>query len=86
MAATNGRGTMDSTPAAGVKRASYDWRACALSLVAAMAAAVPAGLLVTRLVGSTLFLTVVVTLVGTVVARWTYGRVARPGARPMDAD
>jgi hypothetical protein len=67
-------------------RTRYDWRACGASLVAAMAAAVPAGLLVTQVVGSTLFLTVVVTLVGTAVARWTYARVARPGARPMDAE
>jgi hypothetical protein len=38
---------------------------------------------VTRL-GSTLVLTVVVTLVGTAVARWAYAKVARPDARPID--
>jgi hypothetical protein len=41
-------------------------------------------LAVTRLVGSTMFLVVVVTLVGTVVSRWTYARAARAGARPID--
>jgi hypothetical protein len=35
-------------------------------------------------VGSTLLLTVVVTLAGTGVARWTYARVAKRGSRPID--
>jgi hypothetical protein len=62
----------------------YDWKACAIALVAAFAVAVPAGLIVTRIVGSTMFLIVVVTLVGTGVSRWTYARVAKPGSRPID--
>jgi hypothetical protein len=49
-----------------------------------LAAAVPAGLAVTRIIGSTMFLVVVVTLVGTGVSRWAYARVARPGSRPID--
>ena len=65
-------------------RARYDWRACAISVVAGLAVAVPSGLAVTRLIGSGIFLTVVVTLVGTVVTRWVYARVARRGARTID--
>jgi hypothetical protein len=44
----------------------------------------PAALLVTRIVGSMMFLVVIVTLVGTGVSRWTYARVAKPGSRPID--
>ena len=65
-------------------RKQYDWRACAISLVVAFAVAVPAGLAVTRIVGSTMFLVVVVTLVGTGVSRWTYAQVAKRGSRPID--
>ena len=65
-------------------RQRYDWKACAIALVAAFAVAVPAGLAVTRIVGSTMFLVVVVTLVGTGVSRWTYARVAKAGSRPID--
>ena len=65
-------------------RARYDWRACAISVVVGLAMAVASGLAVTRLVGSSLFLTVVVTLVATVVTQWTYARVARRGARSID--
>jgi hypothetical protein len=65
-------------------RKRYDWKACAISLVAAFAVAVPAALLVTRIVGSMMFLVVIVTLVGTGVSRWTYARVAKPGSRPID--
>ena len=72
----------DSVPT----RAGYDWRACLISVVVGLAAAIPAGLAVTRLVGSSLFLTLVVTVVGTGVTRWTYARVARRGARPVDDD
>jgi hypothetical protein len=54
--------------------------------VAAFAAAVPAGFLAARLTGSTMLLTVVVTGVGTLVSRWTYVRVARPGARLLPDD
>ena len=67
-------------------RKRYDWKACAIALAAAFAAAVPAGLIVTRIVGSAMFLTVVVTLVGTAVSRWTYARVAKSGARPLPDD
>jgi hypothetical protein len=74
------------TAPAGDVRARYDWRACAIGLVAAFAAAVPAGFLAARLTGSTMLLTVVVTGVGTVVSRWTYVRVARPGARLLPDD
>jgi len=62
-------------------RAKYDWKACGISIVAGLAAAVPASLLVTRLADSTLLLTTVMTVVGTVVSHWVYARVARPGAR-----
>ena len=55
-----------------------------IALAAGFAVAVPAGLAVTRLVGSTMFLVVVVTLVGTGVSRWTYARVAKRGSRPID--
>ena len=65
-------------------RSRYDWSACLLALIAGFAVAVPAGLLVTRIVGSAIFLTVVVTLVGTGVSRWTYARVAKRGSRPID--
>jgi len=65
-------------------RKQYDWKACAIALVAGFAIAVPAGLAVTRIIGSTMFLVVVVTLVGTGVSRWTYARVARRGSRPID--
>ena len=71
-------------PIATPSRARYDWRACAIAVVVGLGAAVPAGLLTTRLVGSSLFLTVVVTLVGTGVSRWVYGRVARRGSRAID--
>lgn len=67
-------------------RGRYDWTACLISLVVAFAVAVPAALAVTRLVGSTMFLVVVVTLVGTGVSRWTYARVAKRGSRPIDDD
>jgi ABC-type uncharacterized transport system permease subunit len=68
---------------AGVRR-RYDWTACLIALVAGFAVAVPAGLAVTRLMGSMMFLVVVVTLVGTGVSRWTYARVAKRGSRPID--
>ena len=55
-----------------------------IALAAGFAVAVPAGLAVTRLIGSTMFLVVVVTLVGTGVSRWTYARVAKRGSRPID--
>ena len=55
-----------------------------IALVVGFAVAVPAGLAVTRLVGSMMLLTTVVTLVGTGVSRWTYARVARRGSRPID--
>jgi hypothetical protein len=48
--------------------------------------ATAAGLLVMRVVNSTLFLTAVVTVVGTSASQWIYGRVARKGARPIDGD
>jgi hypothetical protein len=53
-------------------------------LVAGFAVAVPAGLAVTLIIGSAMFLVVVVTLVGTGVSRWTYARVAKRDARPID--
>jgi hypothetical protein len=65
-------------------RSRYDWKACAIALTAGFAVAVPAGLLVTRIVGSTMFLVAVITLVGTGVSRWTYARVAKRGSRPLD--
>ena len=68
---------------AGARR-RYDWPACMIALAAGFAVAVPAGLAVTRLIGSTMFLVVVVTLVGTGVSRWTYARVAKRGSRPID--
>ena len=57
-----------------------------VALAVGFAVAVPAGLAVTRLIGSTMLLTVVVTLVGTGVSRWTYARVAKRGSRPIDDD
>jgi FtsH-binding integral membrane protein len=65
-------------------RKQYDWKACAIALVAGFAVAVPAALAVTRLIGSAMFLVVIVTLVGTGVSRWTYAHVARPDSRPID--
>lgn len=65
-------------------RKQYDWRACAIALIAGFAVAVPAGLAVTRIIGSAMFLVVVVTLVGTAVSRWTYARVAKRDARPIE--
>ena len=65
-------------------RKHYDWRACAISLVAGFAVAVPAGLVVTRIIGSAMFLVVIITLVGTGVSRWTYARVAKPDSRPIE--
>jgi len=65
-------------------RRHYDWRACALALVAGFAVAVPAGLAVTHLIGSTMFLVVIITLVGTGVSKWTYARVAKRGSRPIE--
>ena len=67
-------------------RAKYDWRACAIAIVVGFAAAVPTALLVARLFGNTLLLTAVVTVVGTVVSRWVYARVSRPGARQLEQD
>ena len=68
---------------AGVRR-GYDWKACGIALVAAFAVAVPAGLAVARITGSTMLLVAVVTLVGTGVSKWAYARVAKPGARPIE--
>jgi len=65
-------------------RKHYDWKACAIALVAGFAVAVPAGLAVTRIIGSAMFLVIVVTLVGTGVSRWTYAQVAKRGSRPID--
>jgi hypothetical protein len=64
----------------------YDWRACFISIVVGLGVAVPTGLLVTRVAGSALLLAAVVTVVGTAVSRWMYGRVADRGARPLDCD
>ena len=68
---------------AGARR-RYDWTACRIALAAGFALAVPAGLVVTRLIGSTMLLVAVVTLVGTGVSRWTYAHVAKRGSRPID--
>lgn len=65
-------------------RKQYDWKACAIALVAGFAVAVPAGLAVTRMIGSAMFLVVIVTLVGTGVSRWTYARGAKRDARPLE--
>jgi hypothetical protein len=45
-------------------RPLYDWSACLVAMIVGLAVAIPAGLLVTRVVGSSMFLVVVVTLVG----------------------
>ena len=68
---------------AGARR-RYDWTACLIALAVGFAVAVPAGLAVTRLIGSQMLLVTVVTLVGTGVSRWTYARVAKRGSRPID--
>ena len=65
-------------------RKRYDWKACGIALVVGFAVAVPAALAVTHLVGSAMFLVVIVTLVGTGVTRWTYARVARRDSRTID--
>ena len=65
-------------------RKQYDWKACAIALVAGFAVAVPAALAVTHIVGSAMFLVVSVTLVATGVSRWTYAHVAKRDARPID--
>jgi uncharacterized membrane protein len=66
------------------ERKKYDWTACAISVVVGLGVAVAAGLAVTRLIGSSMFLTVIVTLVGTGVSKWTYTRVARRASRPIE--
>ena len=71
------------SPTTGARR-QYDYRACAIALVAGFAVAVPAGLAVTRMMDSAMFLVVIVTLVGTGVSRWTYARVAKPDSRPIE--
>jgi hypothetical protein len=70
------------TAPAGDVRARYDWRACAIGLVAAFAAAVPAGFLAARLTGSTMLLTVVVTGVGTLVSLDLRARRQARGTAP----
>jgi ABC-type uncharacterized transport system permease subunit len=65
-------------------RAGYDWPACAISVVVGLAAAVLVALVMMRLIDSSLLVTTVVTLVGTVMSRWVYARVARRGARPIE--
>ena len=70
-------------PPQGARR-RYDWKACIVALVAGFAVAVPAGLAVTRLIGSTMLLVAVITLVGTGASRWTYASVAKRGSRPID--
>lgn len=72
------------TPSTAKTRLRYDWSACLVAVTVGLAVAVPAGLLVARIVSSTLLLTAVVTVVGTGVSRWTYARVAKPGSRPID--
>ena len=74
-----------TSPVAGTRQ-RYDWRACAISVVVGLAVAGSAGLIVSRLIGSNLFLTAIVTLVGTLVSRWTYARTARRGARPIEGE
>ena len=75
--------TTDARSTTGTRR-RYDWKACAIALVVGFAVAVPTGLIVTRIVGSTMFLVTVITLVGTGVTRWAYARVAKPGSRPIN--
>jgi hypothetical protein len=72
------------TPSTTKARLRYDWSACLVAVIVGLAVAIPAGLLVTRIVDSTLLLTAVVTVVDTGVSRWTYARVAKPGSRPID--
>ena len=72
---------MTQTP---VARKQWDCKACVISLVVAFAVAVPAGLAATRIADSLGLLTAVITLVGTSVSRWTYARVARRDARPIE--
>ena len=64
-------------------RRGYDWFACLASLVVAFAAAIPAGLLVSRLTNSGGLMVATITIVGTVASRAVYPRVARRGARPI---
>jgi hypothetical protein len=49
----------------------YDWRACFIAIVVGLSIATAAGLLATRVAKSTLFLTAVVTVVGTSVSHRT---------------
>lgn len=79
-----GHVTMPRVASGAGARPQYDWRACAIALVVGFAVAVPAALAVTHLIGSTMFLVVIVTLVGTGVTRWTYARIAKPGSRPIE--
>jgi hypothetical protein len=65
-------------------RKQYDVKACLIAVVSGLAVAIPAGLVVTRLAGSILLLTAVVTLVGTGVSQWTYARLAKPGSRAIE--
>jgi hypothetical protein len=67
-------------------RPGYDWRACFIAIAVGLSVATAAVLLVTRLVDSALLLTAVVTVTGTSVSTWIYGRVPRKGARPIDKD
>ena len=65
-------------------RTQYDWRACAISLVAGFAVAVRAGLAVMHLrLGHTRV--VIVTLVGTASAV-DHARVAKTRSRPIEED
>ena len=66
-------------------RPGYAWRACFIAILVGLGIATAAGLLAMRLVNSTLFLTAVVTVVGTSVSQWIYRRVARKGARPINS-
>ena len=65
-------------------RKRWDWKACAIGLVVGFAVAVPVALGVTYLIGSTMFLVVIVTFVATAVTRWTYAKVAKPDSRPIE--
>ena len=71
-------------PTTVIDRKRFDWVACGIAMVGALAATVPAALMVIRFVDSTLLLTAVVTAVATAVSGWVYARVAKRGSRPID--
>jgi uncharacterized membrane protein len=69
------------------KTRRYDWTACLIAVAAGLGTVVPLMVAADRLfASSSALLLAAITGVGIVVSRFVYGRLAKPGARPLSPE